>query len=71
MNEAIKMVPGKTDVEIAKDLAERVSAALVPVCAILDEARAHGFDVAFRVAPDWKGKMVIADNGPAVSKRFV
>jgi hypothetical protein len=71
MNEAIKMVPGRPDAETARDLAERMSAALNPVCAIMDEARKQGFDISFQLAPDWTGRTAVANNGPSVSKRFV
>jgi hypothetical protein len=71
MSEAIKMVPGRSDAEIARDIASRLAAALVPACAIMDEARKHGFDVSFQLMPDWTGKTVVAGAGPVISKRFV
>jgi hypothetical protein len=71
MNEAINLVPGKSDAEIARDMAARVVAALVPVCAVMDEARKHGFDISFQLGPDWTGRTVVANNGPVISKRFV
>jgi hypothetical protein len=71
MSEAIKMVPGKSDAEIARELADRMSAVLAPVCAIMDEARKQGFEINFHLAPDWTGRTVVANNGPVISKRFV
>ena len=42
-----RLVPGRSDVELAADLKKRAMELLAPVCALLDEAHRHGLLIQF------------------------
>lgn len=44
-DEPVKLVSTKPETEIAADLKRRIEEALVPVCALMDEAAAQGLQV--------------------------
>jgi hypothetical protein len=54
-----KLVPGKSDAEIAADLKARVILAYDPLLAILDEAVALGFHINIQAGLGGLGKIVI------------
>lgn len=54
-----RLVTTRPDSEVAKELKERVSAALVGVMSVLDDARAAGFQINFNLGNDYLGKTAI------------
>jgi hypothetical protein len=56
MNDPIKLVPSRPDAEIAAELRAKMEAAWEPVCRVLDEARAAGFEISSAAEPDYAGR---------------
>ena len=52
MNEIAKLVPNKSDKEIAEDLRKRFFELLQPVAALVGEAEREGFEVGFQFGKD-------------------
>ena len=61
MTEPLTVVPAKPDAEIAASLKTSIANALGVVCLAMDEANAHGFDVAFNVGVGFAGRNVITN----------
>jgi len=56
MNDPLTIIPGRPDREIATDLRTRVSAALQPILALMEEAAQDGFTIQFNLNVDWATK---------------
>ena len=46
-SDPVRLVPGRSDAELAADLRKRAGELLAPVCALLDEALKHGLLIQF------------------------
>jgi hypothetical protein len=67
----LKLEPGPSDYEIAKDLRRRLVDAMQPVCAILNEARSRGLTMQFGTATDpHTGQFVCGDQQVVIAKHF-
>ena len=53
------LVPTKGDKEIANELRVKLEAALKPICALCDEAKAANLSVQFSVGLDYRGVTII------------
>ena len=51
MNEPLKIVPSKTDVECAAEIKDQIAEAIKPLLAILLDAKKQGFEVQFNIGP--------------------
>lgn len=51
----VKLVPGKSDAEKAKELREKVEAAVGPMLEIFTAAKAEGFEVMYSIQMDGLG----------------
>jgi len=58
-NSLIKLVPGKTDVETANDLRNRLIEAYEPLLKLADEAQDAGLVFQCTIAPNAFGKFII------------
>jgi hypothetical protein len=56
-----KLVPGRSDIELAKEIRADFAIAIVPVCEILDRAIQAGFVINFTVGPNVLGRQVLKD----------
>ena len=57
----LRLVPTTPDSKVASELKAKLQAALMEVCATMDEANAAGFDsVQFSIGKDYAGKACIA-----------
>jgi hypothetical protein len=54
-----RIVPGKSDVEVAADLKERAKQHLLPLLTLCDEARKSGFRLAFSTAQGPTGDEIL------------
>lgn len=61
MAEAVKLVTGKTDAELAADIKRRLLEASGPVLEILDEAKANGLEVNIAWGPGPLGKIAVTN----------
>ena len=68
MVDAVQLVPGRPDAEVAADLKNRMQAALIPVLTLMDEATAGGFIAQFQLGMGTFGKNVV--QGITLSKQF-
>lgn len=59
MSEAIQLVAGKPDVELAEEIKERLIVALRPALDIMSEARKAGLQVQFGIGPDATGREML------------
>lgn len=55
------LVPTRSDHEVADDIKRRLREALVPVLALMDEARAAGFIPHFSVGTNQLGRSAVTD----------
>lgn len=60
MTEPLAIVPAKSDVEIAKEFRQRMTAALNGVCEIMREADHAGLQIDFALGRDQYARRVIA-----------
>lgn len=59
MNEAVTLVPGKTDAEKASQIRADLLPILEQVCAVVGKARGEGMIVSFNIAPDQFGRVKV------------
>lgn len=55
MTEPVKLVPTKSDADIARELKAKIVEASAALCSAFDEAKSHGFVANFNIGPDWTG----------------
>ena len=68
MNNAIKLVPTKSDADLAAELKQEIIEAYEPALAALEKASKAGFMVNMNCGKNFFGQMVI--NELIISKRF-
>ena len=66
--DAVRLAPTKSDADRAAELKERIRAALVPVCALMDEAAQSHLLVSFMTGPNHFGKFEVKEL--CLMKRF-
>lgn len=68
MNAPIKLVPGKSDKEIAEGLRSRVIEAWQPLLLLMEEANQGGFNISVTAQMTGMGKAIISN--VTISKNF-
>lgn len=66
--DAVRLVPTKSDADLAAELKDRIRAALAPVCALMDEAAQSHLLVSFMTGPNHFGKFEVKEL--CLMKRF-
>ena len=55
-NEPVKLVPTKSDADVAAELKQEIIKASGPFCEIFDKVVAAGFAINFQIGVNWTGK---------------
>lgn len=62
------LIPNRPDAEVAAEHKEKISAKLIELCKLMDEAKGAGFVTQLNLGLDWAGRWVIA--GLTLQKHF-
>lgn len=68
MSETVKLVTGRPDTEVAKEIRVGLEASIQPVLEKINAAKTMGFDIAFGLGPLYDGKIGLVSL--VISKQF-